>query len=29
MSSKWSLKELKVEYEKIGINYNEVFKNIK
>ena len=29
MSSKWSLQELKVEYEKLGINYEEVFKNVK
>lgn len=29
MSSKWSLKQLKQEYEKMGISYNEVFKNIK
>jgi hypothetical protein len=29
MSSKWSLTELKEEYDKIGVDYNEVFKNIK
>ena len=29
MSSKWSLAELKEEYEKNGIEYNEVFRNIK
>jgi tubulin polyglutamylase TTLL4 len=29
MSSKWSLDELREEYEKMGINYDEVFKNIK
>jgi tubulin polyglutamylase TTLL4 len=29
MSSKWSLKELRKEYEKMGISYDEVFKNIK
>lgn len=28
-SSKWSLQELKQEYEKMGIDYDEVFKNIK
>lgn len=28
-SSKWSLQELKAEYEKMGISYQEVFKNIK
>jgi len=29
MSSKWSLDELRAEYEKMGISYDEVFKNIK
>lgn len=29
MSSKWSLQELKAEYEKMDINYDEVFKNVK
>lgn len=29
MSSKWSLAELKEEYQKMGVDYNEVFKNIK
>ena len=29
MSSKWSLTQLKQEYEKMGINYEEVFKSIK
>lgn len=29
MSSKWSLKELKAEYEKMGLNYEEIFKQIK
>jgi len=29
MSSKWSLEELREEYEKMGINYDEVFKQIK
>ena len=28
-SSKWSLEELKQEYERMGIDYEEVFKNIK
>ena len=28
-SSKWSLQELKEEYEKMGIDYDEVFRNIK
>ena len=29
MSSKWSLEELREEYTKMGIDYDEVFKNIK
>ena len=29
MSSKWSLQQLRKEYEKMGINYDEVYKNIK
>ena len=29
MSSKWSLEQLRVEYQKMGISYEEVFKNIK
>lgn len=29
MSSKWSLEQLKEEYAKTGVDYNEVFKNIK
>lgn len=29
MSSKWSLEELRTEYEKMGIDYDDVFKNIK
>ena len=29
MSSKWSLQQLKQEYEKMGISYDAVFKNIK
>ena len=29
MSSKWSLGELRAEYEKMGISYEEVFKCIK
>jgi len=29
MSSKWSLGELRAEYEKMGISYDEVFKSIK
>jgi len=29
MSSKWSLGELRAEYEKMGISYEEVFKSIK
>jgi hypothetical protein len=29
MSYKWSLTQLKEEYKKMGINYEEVFKNIK
>ena len=29
MSSKWSLAELRAEYEKMEINYDEVFKNVK
>lgn len=29
MSSKWSLQELRAEYVKMGIDYDEVFKNVK
>jgi tubulin polyglutamylase TTLL4 len=29
MSSKWSLEELRKEYTKMGINFEEVFRNIK
>jgi len=29
MSSKWSFQQLRKEYQKMGINYNEIFKNIK
>jgi hypothetical protein len=29
MNCKWSLQQLKEEYVKMGINYNEVFKSIK
>ena len=29
MSSKWSLVQLRQEYDKMGINYDEVFKNVK
>jgi len=29
MSSKWSLNELRAEYEKMGLNYEEIFKQIK
>ena len=29
MPSKWSLAELRQEYEKMDINYDEVFKNVK
>ena len=29
MSSKWSLEELRAEYNKMEINYDEVFKNVK
>ena len=29
MSSKWSLTELRHEYERMDINYDEVFKNVK
>ena len=29
LSAKWSLQQLRQEYNKMGINYNEVFKNIK
>lgn len=29
MEFKWSLKQLKAEYEKMGINYNEIFTKIK
>jgi len=29
MSSKWSFRQLKDEYQKMGINFNDVFKRIK
>lgn len=29
MASKWSLTDLRQEYQKMGINYDEVFKNVK
>ena len=29
MSSKWSLEQLRKEYEKMGISYEEVFKDVK
>jgi tubulin polyglutamylase TTLL4 len=29
MSSKWSLEQLRKEYEKMGISYDDVFKDVK
>ena len=29
MSSKWSFRQLKEEYQKMGINFNDIFKRIK
>lgn len=29
MSSKWSLQELRAEYDRIGLDYDEIFKNVK